>query len=1033
MYSNNSNNTNDATEFVIEPIQVNGNTNVQVPIQQSVVIEQQLLRSWYNKRCFVKACDINVESVKSKSGKSDNKNVKYYARKNQGYIIAYDTQVAGNVTKNFKIANNYEEYVNFLSKIGDQHLYECFWEDTPLKFYMDIEKIFDDDDELDGKIQNCIENTNKIVEHFTNCLTREFSVTIIAVQQDSSGGFIEVKRSTDERPAIETRKYKYSKHLIFNGVVFQDMTHVTAFFYKFIDQGGAEFKTFVANKFIDNTVYGTDDEHLFQQMRSIGQTKLHTDRVLRKDPSTTIEQNIIVSNDDNLKTFTDSDNIKVYCERINANIDQYKSKEPRRRKTKRVVDDDDANDNESVISKRSKTQVNVSNQPDIVEETHVMNELQHSFLKDMLKTIDPSVYEYNKRFYALARMLHHCEFTYDEYNECVLTPYLDYIRVYENRESKRAGKYGEDWYNNLSDDDNDDDRQHEYSNEKQSYSKIIAYCKKHLGLVVNDTNMARFNSYYSNVSNWYHHCKRQFEEINFCRNSLLYYITEDPVSHKPVDEAVEFKVFREMYKSWVFFDPKPRFFADYYSTDPLRKIVDNLFWKPLRNGEVGGKIFETDDIDKNRRKITYRNYNTWSGFYYDNFEYEETEQNQKYIEVHKRVIKNLSGHPNNAEHEALINYQHMEIAAMIQRPDELPKVATYCSSTAKGVGKGIKGDFTIKLLTSNDFTIDGYGNSARRSYGVKYIGSELKDGDKGCFGTFNSTRLKRLFVHISEYEAGLVSVETFRSAITDETIIGVEKFKGGVVQDNYAHFYVDGQDTILDLVDDGDRRWCLTNGHSTMKDEKIDGEDFWEFVGRMYDDKSFLIYLFHWYKNYPLPEVLNWKNMIPNTLTRTNQVSSDAARIRFAKYLNEHIRQVCIDFKNREKSESVKRKKNGAIDDEENKYKITCMETTLIYDFVPSRHNFSEHAQEGDIYFLLSSFKQFFKSFYIEQDLKLAKDPQLQLTEAIMDLVQRENVKALLILGDKMKGCNHSFNGGSNCLSIKLNTHLLNKAILDRN
>lgn len=288
-----------------------------------------------------------------------------------------------------------------------------------------------------------------------------------------------------------------------------------------------------------------------------------------------------------------------------------------------------------------------------------------------------------------------------------------------------------------------------------------------------------------------------------------------------------------------------------------------VHWTPLRNDEVGCKVYETIEEDEKGNEVVVKNYNTWSGFYYNKKQPEETEQNKKYLEIHKRIIKNLAGHPDNQEHDALINFLHMKIAVIIQRPDELSRVGEYIYSN-EATGKGYKGEIIIKLLASNEIVRNGP-SCRRHSYGMTFVGPNLMKSEHGLFGRFNSFRSKLLFIHVSDYSTGQTPKKRIRSAITDTNVVVRKKNKKDVIEKNYAAFYVEGRDFNFDVFDRRDRRWCLTNGHSTMNDVEIDDENIWVIANRMKNDESFLTYLFHWYKNYTLPENLNWEEMIPHT------------------------------------------------------------------------------------------------------------------------------------------------------------------------
>lgn len=876
--------------------------------------------------------------------------------------IKLDLKGEMEMTKGYKIAKNFQHYVELI-RSGDHHMYEVFYESTRIKFYIDLDgKILQDKiNELDTSLAELENSCNQVVDFFKRSLESEFKVDIKPCIQDSSG-FIGTT-------------YKFSRHIVFNGVVFENMQSVQGFFYQFLLSSDDNIKNLVESKFIDTMPYKNGKST--QLFRTIGQTKLNDPRVLRMADNSTFEENLIVA-DPEL-----TDYVVFECD-VDFNNYIAKAKAELKSSKKRVVQVDDC----SITTTNSSKKRRIQREPTLKEkaleslqkgEHHDFNQEQHDLVLEMLRNIPSEMYESNEDFYALACMLCACGVTYQEFYDNVFGPYLDHIRINENRESSRATRYTEDKYNALTCD-------------FATYSLIVNFCKKHYNAVIDKS----FEKKFSEFANWYYHMKRKFESTNFCLSATEYVITRDPVSNKPCYRHINKRhLFLEQFESWNSggSDFGRHFFAETYLEDPNRFMVDNLTWTPLRNGEVGGKVFQTTEEDAEGNPVLCNNYNTWTGFLHQRRIPRDTPRNKLFLEIWFKICDNMCSHPNNPYHNDFKRFLHEKFAAIIQFPDELTKVACYFGSVFKGEGKDYVLEMFKNVLLANEFKSNN-GSCERHSYYQMFEGCNIHKNESGIFGTFNSLRDRKLMIHVNEYKSGTASIEDFRSAITSKDLIKNEKCKGGANQQNYASFWVTGQDPIFECIDNGDRRWCNFEISGLLdKNEIIPGfyKTIWQVAQQdMINDSDFHTYLFHYYANLQLPEVRDWKLMIPNTLTRKAQTEGFDSKVSFLFHLNHEIQNIREHMIQNAKGKNVKYTKQG----EEEQYEIVCGESKIRYLFEESM-NF-----HGKIYFPCPDLLRMIKFYYAEHGFTLPKGNTVcntVMVSAINVIVQTDAISALKI------------------------------------
>lgn len=903
MNSNNTNVVEDSTEFVIEPTQVVGN-GIQRPrmVKRKVPVirnKKSITDIWNDLEHYTKLSHANPNNTKQ--------NAITAAVEKDGFIIAYDYEYVNDKkqlvkTKRYKIAENYQQYVEFL-RCGDHHMYEVFTDFRNIKFYIDLDA--KNIPHIEGvpceeRMAELEESCNQVVNYFQKCLQEldpESNVT--ALVQDSSG--------------LIDNNYKFSRHVVFNGIVFENVQSVEGYLYEFLLASDDNIKELYNNDFIDSMPYkhGSDP----QQFRAVGQTKINDPRILQICGSS-FEDNLVIINPEIVEN--------AYAFDCDVDFKEYirNAKNQLKRSVKKRVAEDDERSVRSTESKRKKTSKESTDVEFEKGEIHEFNQEQHDLVLEMLRNIPSSMYKSNEEFYALTCMLRACDFTYEEFYDSVFGPYLDYIRMSENRESSRSTRYTEEKYLDLTCD-------------FATYSLIVSYCKKHYNAIISN----EFERKFSKANNWYYHMKRKFEEHNFCISSTEYIITREPLTGERCFLYINHGgVFREKFQSWYIISPifGKCYFADWYQHDSKRRIVHNVIWQPLRNGEVGGKIYETIEEDEEGNPIVRYNYNTWSGFLYERRTPLDTPRNRLFLEIWLKICDNMCSHPDNKYFNIFRKFLHSKIAAIIQYPDDLTKVGCYFGSILKGEGKDYIIEQMIRILLANEFE-SNEGNRKRRSYGQTFEGANLHKSESGLFGTFNSLRDRRLLIHVNEYKPGVASIEDFRSAITAVDLIKNEKCKNGVSQKNYASFWVTGQDPNFECIDSDDRRWCLfeisgvLDKHEIIAcdfDQTLDRRNIWSIAqNEMANDIDFHTYLFHYYRNLEVAPNTDWKNMIPKTVFRQNQVQAFDPKIQFLNHINSEIYNI-LQFENRETNKYDSRNNNNR---NEEKYKIPCGEQTVRY------------------------------------------------------------------------------------------------------
>jgi hypothetical protein len=803
--------------------------------------------------------------------KSVNRTIEEAIDSGNNYIIAADLTASNN--KIYKIINSYQEYVEYLQHAGNQNMYEFFTRTTPVKMYIDFDKKDCEESEHDHYYSKMLE----VIDYIRTCMNNEFVdeepttnaepvITSVAIQ--SSCGY-----TTDKNGKLT---YKFSYHVIFNGLSFKNCSHAAAYLFTYLSKAPDHFKEYITSGFFDQKNYPHFDTNVYNQrcFRSVKQTKRGDTRVLQLDPVLTnfVDNIIVCEHGEEHMEFESDIPISVYIKSLTVKEDITR---------KRKLSDAEDTKSERGIGNGDERYEAVNDW----NRTFVYNEEQHDLIIDMFKKLNASATNGEEtKFFTIYSMCKSCEFTYEEWNEHINQPYLQWCREHKGRESQRADKvqYTEYGYNSH------------VSDRVYTYKSIALYLRKHFKLEI----PRNFDQHASAITQWYFDTKEEFEENVFRESMNTFIIIRDIFTKSLCHRRVKTNELHECCQSlYKYFDKKLYEFTKFWVRDHSVKIINYFDWQPLplRTNEP---LLQVQTIIDPLSGDVRTKYNSWSGFYYNRCKPQHTERNQRIFELWCRVINNICGDPTTEVFQQNQKFIHEYIASMIQYPNELKSVANAIMSTKKGIGKDFIGKMIAALLLADEEK-----GCERVSYAHHVNGDEAATS-KGVFGDFNANLQNKLFVHIEEYKKEVIPIETMRAAITSTTINIQKKGIDAVTQKNYASFFITGQDPDFDLMDNEDRRFQLYAVKATTIDSNeilpwFHNMNIWGALQNHFiKDASFCCYLFHYYANLPIDSNINWKDRIVNTNDRLAITCQPNKYSAFVLYLYDQMTDYIENKKN---------------------------------------------------------------------------------------------------------------------------------------
>lgn len=336
---------------------------------------------------------------------------------NTDYVIAVAKSNGAFRYLLFKSYDNYFQHINSLKKYSNdgefngefinKNYFEFIHPSKKIKMYLDFEiKDKSDASEYDihlGRLRGYL-GTIKTYLNTNYSLNLDDDSFVI---QDSCGYY------TDENEFVQEQKYKYSWHVIVNGVVFSNVYSIKTCL-QTIFETDDRFSTLDG---MDSSVYA--DTRLF---RMFAQSKYgEPNRILSFDNSKSIEENMI--------NVEPSNNDLV--------IDLASTPKKKKRTTRVAKQKNDAEDDEQQNKKQKKTAVD-SIEVDEIDINPLLSEIKERITTALRNNNNGKCFENEEIILELCARMRAFNYTYDDCHELI---HEKYLRVNENSNRKFDDKF----------------------------------------------------------------------------------------------------------------------------------------------------------------------------------------------------------------------------------------------------------------------------------------------------------------------------------------------------------------------------------------------------------------------------------------------------------------------------------------------------------------------------------------------------------------------------------------------------------------